>query len=202
MVKRNGCALTIVVPGTDWHRWKETYAPDARPMQHIARTFGARAVLFDRWVGGNTKAARRQAAAELAALLAEELAADSADAGKKLNLVGFSHGGNVAALATRLLGGAVVENLVTIGTPVLAGYQPGAVGNHIHVYNPHDTTQRWGGESVTLPWAGSVGFAGRVFSTANTNIAVGIVNGRREQRHGLLLWDERTWREIEKHLKR
>jgi pimeloyl-ACP methyl ester carboxylesterase len=191
--------LTIVVPGTGWEKWSSTYDLDARPMQNIARTFGTTPVLFAHWKGKNSRAARLRAASDLAAFIQRELQANRQRPGDRLNIVGFSHGGNVAALATRLLA-AQVDNLVTIATPVVSGYLPGAVGNHIHIYNPHDTTQVWGGESFTFPGLGTIGPAGRVFPHA-ANSEVSIVYGNRHQRHGNLLWDDRTWSQIKAHLR-
>jgi len=191
--------LTIVVPGTGWEKWSSTYDLELPPMKKVARTFGAVPVLFTHWGGENSRAARQRAASELAEFIRLEFQNHRKTTGDKLNIVGFSHGGNVAALATQFLA-AQVDNLVTIATPVMPGYHPGAVGNHIHIYNPHDTTQVWGGERFKLPGLGTIGPAGRVFPHA-ANSEVAIPNGNRHQRHGNLLWDDRTWNQIKAHLR-
>ncbi len=179
--------VTIVVPGTDWRKWKHTYASEARPMRSIATAFGRPPLLFEGWSGGNSREARTRAAAELVKFIKLHI-----QKARGVNLVGFSHGGNVAALATHSLAPLHMDTLVTIATPVLPDYQPAAVARHIHIYNPHDVMQVWGGERFTLPGIGSVGPAGRVFPHA-ANVAVSIRSGTRHQRHGNLLWDHRTW---------
>jgi len=191
--------LTIVVPGTDWEKWSSTYELESPPMMKLAGTFGATPVLFTQWSGENTRAARLRAASDLAAFIQQELQSQGKTSGGKLNIVGFSHGGNVAVLATKFLA-TQVDNLVTIATPVLPAYRPGPIANHIHIYNPHDTTQVWGGERFTLPGLGSIGPAKRVFPNA-ANSEVAIANGNRHQRHGNLLWDDRTWSQIKAQLR-
>ena len=106
--------------------------------------FGLEPVLFE-WSGGNTRSHRRQAAAELTTHLRQYCATT------QINLVGFSHGGNVAALATQQYEGEI-HRLVTVATPVLEHYQPGTrVKTHIHLYNANDPTQTRGGELFVSP---------------------------------------------------
>jgi hypothetical protein len=157
-------------------------------MQRVAETFGDEPLLFQ-WNGGSGKLDRQKASVDLAGLIGRGA----------LNVVGFSHGGNVALSAIRRLGAPQVQHLVTIGTPVLPDSPPCGV-HHIHVYNPIDLIQKWGGESVLLPLIGTLGPAGRTFPAA-TNIAIEIA-GHPRGRHGNLMWDARTWNSIRAEIER
>ena len=149
--------VLIVVPGTWWRDqpvWRIAYDLDRKPMQRLQSAFGIEPRLFE-WPGGNTRGCRKQAAATLASQLREHCRRT------EINLVGFSHGGNVAAMATQLAC-REIGRLITISTPVLKRYQPGPnVKTHIHLYNANDATQTRGGELLRLPylalWAGPRG---------------------------------------------
>ena len=68
--------------------------------------------------------------------------------GEQLNVIGFSHGGNVAILSPNLDLNRVIDNLVTLGTPSRPGYRlldPNSVGRFINVFNSHDQVQTHGG---------------------------------------------------------
>lgn len=193
-------AIPVLVPGTEWERWRELYHESSYPMRSVARSMGAAPVFFH-WTGGNSRAARHAAAEDLVQFIEEGLSGSSpVDEPLAVNLIGFSHGGNVAALATRKLRRASVANLVTIGTPVLSRYQPSERVHHIHIYNPADLIQVCGGESLVVPRVGSVGRAGRTFAGA-MNVAVPITEGNAVSRHGNLLYREATWRAIEENLR-
>lgn len=165
------------------------YAHYSGPMRQVAETFGGQPLLFD-WNGGSSKRDREKASADLACLIGCG----------KLNVVGFSHGGNIALSAILRSAPSHVQHLVTIGTPVLAGNQPSGVQNHIHIYNPVDLIQKWGGESVSLPLLGTLGPAGQTFPAA-TNIPIEIA-GHPRGRHGNLMWDARTWQSIKAEIKK
>jgi pimeloyl-ACP methyl ester carboxylesterase len=112
--------VLIVVPGTWWRDqpvWRIAYDFDRKPMQSLQAAFGIEPRLFE-WPGGNTRRYREHAAATLAGKLREHCR------DTEINLVGFSHGGNVAVLATQYLG-REIDRLITISTPVLKRYQPG-----------------------------------------------------------------------------
>jgi len=49
--------------------------------------------------------------------------------GEKLNIVGFSHGGNVARLYTQLYNSRKIDVLVNLGTPQNAGQSPYKIKN-------------------------------------------------------------------------
>ncbi len=105
----------------------------------------------------------------------------------------------MAALATRSLPSGCILNLVTIATPVLRAYQPARVDNHVHVYNPSDAIQAWGGEAFFIPGRGTVGRAKRRFEGAS-NIAIDIKQGDATSRHGDLLYSKEMWEKIAQRL--
>lgn len=180
--------MLVVVPGTGWRRWPGMYRLDEGPMCNIAEAFGELPRLYE-WNGKNWRGPRERAAEGLA----EMIAGHEWGACERLNLVGFSHGGNIAIGATRLLEGVAVENLVTVATPVLERYRPGTcVRHHVNVYNPKDSIQRWGGEAMWLPFGGRLGWAQREFPGA-VNVRVEGKGGSLTQRHGDLLWDQVLW---------
>jgi pimeloyl-ACP methyl ester carboxylesterase len=162
-------------------------------MQSLQSVFGIKPIFFQ-WSGSNTRRHRQQAAAALTTHLRQYCATT------QINLVGFSHGGNVAALATQQYEGEIYH-LVTIATPVLEHYQPGAfVKTHIHLYNPNDPTQTRGGELFRLPYFGTIGRAARTFIRA-TNIAIDIPSKSGQGAHGDILWNDATWRILSSELR-
>jgi pimeloyl-ACP methyl ester carboxylesterase len=176
----------IVVPGTFWKdvpSWALTYAPGNKPMQAIAKIFGSEPVLFD-WSGANSAQERHAAADRLAGFIEKT--------GPRVNLAGFSHGGNIACEAAAKLNGKV-DLLVTIATPVTGNYQTGGARRHIHLYSPKDRMQILGGEGRF----GMPAIAAREFPGA-TNIAIhGIESGDITGSHGNILWSDETWRILE-----
>jgi hypothetical protein len=119
----------------------------------VSATFGEQAVAF-RWSGGNSHAARLEAAQRLFAFIATHL-----KPGEKLNIVAHSHGGNVVKLYTQMSGSEIIDTLVTLGTPQRDDYLINAekVEAYINAYSTNDGVQTKGGRS----WAGEVGRAGR-----------------------------------------
>ncbi len=188
--------VLIVVPGTWWRDqpvWRMAYDLDRKPMQSLQSAFGMEPKVFE-WPGGNTRRYRKQAAKTLADQLREHCR------NTEINLVGFSHGGNVAAMATQL---ACLEigRLITISTPVLKRYQPGPnVKTHIHLYNANDATQTRGGELLRIPYLGTIGRAARTFARA-INIAIEIAIKSGEGAHGDILWKDETWNALNLELR-
>ena len=88
----------------------------------------------------NTDRARRDHATALAATVLA-----TRDGSSPVDLVGFSHGGNVAIMAANILQhhGVTVRNVITLATPVRDEYQlnDGAAETHIHVYDERALVQ-------------------------------------------------------------
>jgi len=176
----------IVVPGTFWKdvaSWSETYSPENRPMQAVAKIFGTRPILFE-WSGANS-ATERHAAAERLAKLIKNTA-------PLVHLLGFSHGGNIASEAAAHVASRV-DLLVTIATPVTGSYKTGGARRHIHLYSPQDRMQILGGEG----FFGIPARAEREFPDA-TNVAIeNIPSTDLTGSHGNILWSDETWRVLE-----
>lgn len=164
-------------------------------MRRAASVFGETEVEVFDWSGENCPRVRGGAAAKLADRIA----------GSSVSLLGFSHGGNVAAAATALVPQGRVRALVTIATPVLSKrYRPVAGVNHIHLYSDRDLLQRGGGEALRLPLVGTVGLAERRYPEESgvRNIRVeGISATGMSGRHGDILWWEETWIRLEEALR-
>jgi pimeloyl-ACP methyl ester carboxylesterase len=176
----------IVVPGTFWKdvaSWAETYSPTGKPMQAIANIFGHAPILFD-WSGSNSPTERHAAADRLAEFIQST--------GPLVHLLGFSHGGNVAAEAAAKLT-TQVDLLVTVATPVTGNYKTGGARRHINLYSPQDRMQILGGEGpLGIPY-----LADREFPNA-TNIPIqNIESSDITGSHGNILWSEETWRILE-----
>jgi len=121
-----------------------------------------------KWSGGNTRAARTKAAK---GLVEEIIAYKEENPDGPVNLVGHSHGGNVAIQASDILAKEEikVDKLITMGTPVRSDYQltGNNVDNHTNIYNPCDMTQVIGGGAITTKYIGETGPAGRTYENAN-----------------------------------
>ena len=74
---------------------------------------------FD-WSGGNSDSARQQAAADLAIQIRFYRKNHPCE---PVRVVAHSHGGNVALLASQFRG-VYIDELVTLGTPIVADYRP------------------------------------------------------------------------------
>ncbi|MDD2601309.1 MAG: thioesterase domain-containing protein, partial [Kiritimatiellae bacterium] len=125
------------------------------------------------WSGGCALEDRLFAAIELATYIEKTW-----DGKSPINLIGHSHGGNVAIEAANILGqkGLTIDTLITIQTPVLKEHQltEGNVKIHMNFYGALDPVQKLGGHGLTsplLPTAnqykdGDWGLAGRTFANA------------------------------------
>ena len=146
---------TVIVHGT-WS--KGEWARKGTPFNKaVSKTYGEQAEVFE-WSGENSDKARRSAAAQLAAKYS------NLEKDEKLNVVGYSHGGNVSLLATEK--GLKIDRLTTIATPVRSSYKGNSknIGKHFNVFSPYDDVQTLGGS------------LNRTFPTA-TNIEVNINQG-------------------------
>jgi RHS repeat-associated protein len=114
--------LTVIVSGTS-----EQNAEWSRPgsemygliQEHFQETPGC-VFVFD-WSdsirGTVFGSAMEGAARDLADFIDRQYSSNPHCGGTPLNLVGYSHGGNVSLVYTHLPGSRIVENLVTLGTP-------------------------------------------------------------------------------------
>jgi RHS repeat-associated protein len=150
--------LTIVIPGT-WYNsndWSEKGTMGGF-LAEVHNTFNDKMVVENNktvWSGGDNDLARQNAATAIAQQINDYPFA----LGEKLNIVGHSHGGNVANLVTREINHKV-DNLVTLGAPVIGGYgaKRDNVINQVNVYSIFDPVQKGGGSQITT--TGVAGFA-------------------------------------------
>jgi RHS repeat-associated protein len=93
---------------------------------------------FFNWSGNNRDKARREAGEQLAGMI-REIRHDDPDG--IVRVVAHSHGGNVALLATHHAGGTIDE-LITLGTPLLSDYRPGpGLKSWTQIWSPNDAVQ-------------------------------------------------------------
>ncbi|MNH99701.1 PGAP1-like protein [compost metagenome] len=97
-----------------------------------------------KWSGKNKDEARVNAADELVVLI-NDWHVKNPD--EPIRLIGHSHGGNVSSMIANKLAekGKQVDTLITIATPVREYQLETTVGQHINVYNNHDSVQIYGG---------------------------------------------------------
>jgi len=76
--------------------------------------------------------------------------------GETFNIGGHSHGGNVGIIVSQMTD-RKIDNLVTLGTPERADYQPGStIQRHINAFSYLDAVQSFGGEIPSSTWAGGI----------------------------------------------
>jgi hypothetical protein len=99
------------------------------------------------WSGDDSSSARKQAATNLTNYINNY----HFKSGEKLNIVGHSHGGNIAKLVSQW-SNVKVDNLVTIETPVRTDYKTNYenVSNMIETYSRYDIVQIHGGGESTF----------------------------------------------------
>lgn len=163
--------LTIVIHGTG-AEGDPDFMPGGKFFEHVKATLRDRTTVSFQWSGADNHQARREAAARLVA----HIKAYQFAPGEQLNIIGHSHGGNVAIWAINEgLGhnegiGRQVDHLVLLGTPVRRGYlviRPWDAPNIVMVNNRYDEVQiRGGGNFVE---SGEYGPAGRNYPGA-TNL--------------------------------
>lgn len=133
--------------------------------QAVSEYFGEPAEVFS-WSGGVALWTILEAASSLRDYV-NNFYSDPANAGKPLNIVGHSEGGNVALAFSRLVSGTI-NALVTLGTPIRGDvdFTSANIGTWLNLYSNRDPIQVLGGW-IPIPGLG----AGRTSSCA-INIGV------------------------------
>ena len=167
--------MTILVPGTDWKRhggWGRENALFA-----YAEALGVPVVFFE-WLGGNTDAARMEAAERLRALIAEhEFAPD-----EPLNVIAHSHGGNVVLAASHLGLVRPIDLLITLNKPLRRAriYKPGANIRTFYNLSAKRDWMQWFGSDARLGPARDKRAINYAFDTSKSRI----------KPHAALIWDD------------
>jgi len=145
--------VVIFIHGT-FSSPNEAFPQDFR--SHVMNYYGDDESIDLQWSGGNSDCDRRDAAEKLSMKLRN---INKYRPNEPITIVAHSHGGNVALLASQM--GGEMDNLVTLGTPIMSKYQPNSsnIGTWNNVYSTNDKVQ-------TLPLG-----AGRTHSSA-TNIGL------------------------------
>ena len=171
--------MTILVPGTDWQR-HGGWGPDNALFQY-AETLGG-PVFFFHWPGGNSNAARLEAAEKLRELIAGHAFAS----GESLNIIAHSHGGNVVLAASHLGLAHPIDLLIALNKPARHArmYTPGA--NIKTFYNLsarrgwlHDWLQ-WFGSDKIWRYAADKHAVNHTFNTSASPL----------KPHAALIWDD------------
>ncbi|MCX6145904.1 MAG: DUF2974 domain-containing protein [Candidatus Kapabacteria bacterium] len=124
--------------------WSDPSTFEQSSIKTIQNTLGNTSHFEFKWNGNNTQESREQAAKEFVKFIKA-----NRDKNQPLNIVGHSHGGNGAILATNEQNKTndKVLNLVTINTPVTSENQlkENSPTNHVNLYNYFDIVQTIGG---------------------------------------------------------
>jgi RHS repeat-associated protein len=134
--------LTIILGGTQlmpWGRSNPEYGQPGDPFHAaVSAYFGEEAITIA-WRG---QVYERDAAADT---LFNAIAGHNFQEGERLNIVAFSHGGNVVKGYTHMLGARTIDTLVNIGTAQRADYRirHGSVRTYLNVYSKYDIVQRY-----------------------------------------------------------
>lgn len=140
--------VTIAVGGTgDDASWAEPGTPmnDAMSESFGEPVYSMTWALTDGLIESNNRMARREAAEVLVDFIVSNV-----EPGEAVNLVGFSHGGNVIKSATNMLAEIGFNNplnVILLGTPHRPDYEMSmsVVESYINVHSRHDHVQRFGG---------------------------------------------------------
>ncbi len=212
--------LTFIIPGTGYDEkvWSEKGSASSF-ISSVGKTFNETPLVINDksiWSGSDTDAARQSAAGIIATQINKYKLSD----GEKLNIVGHSHGGNVANLITEQIKRAV-DNLITLGTPVRSDYQPNMdmVKNHVNAYSNIDLVQASGGNSGYsiiggilfgvrgIDWGSRIsgpefGPAGRTFEGANNmNVTKQSLGINPLGVHSSYWTDSGIWSKVESQIK-
>lgn len=119
----------IIIHGT-WGSEAAWYTPEGDFFTSLEATaqMEKAAVIPFCWSGSNNYEARNKAAKNLSKLI------ESYDAHTKIILIGHSHGGNVALLASQLLSTHKISIIYTLGTPITTSIYPN-MNNIKYCYN-------------------------------------------------------------------
>jgi RHS repeat-associated protein len=123
------------VHGT-WSDANQAFPKDFR--ERVLAYYGETSARYVSWPGGLNDADRRKGAEYLAEYIR---AARRANPCEPIIVVAHSHGGNVALLASHMEG-VRIDELVTLGTPIMEKYQPGdGLDGWTNVYSNSDHVQ-------------------------------------------------------------
>jgi RHS repeat-associated protein len=206
--------ITYIIPGTHYasQDWTNS-GSESGFISSVGKTFNETPVVmndYSIWSGADNSRARTDAAERIA----QDISNHQFATNEQLNIVGLSHGGNVAIEVSRLTKHKI-DTLVTLGTPSRADYEPNAamINQHLSAYSQRDPVQTSGGGQFSIsqivggffgPIGGAVGSylhwgefgpAGRTFPDA-TNINA-TSNQRGIAAHGAL-WrtNSAAWSQI------
>jgi hypothetical protein len=150
----------MIIPGT-WYNangWSSSGSESAF-VSAVGKTFNDSAnTQVVSWSGKDQDSARQNAAQSITNTINNYKFAE----GEKLNIVGHSHGGNIGNLVSQMTNHKI-DNLVTLGTPVISDYAPNSamIGRNFGAYSSLDTVQVLGGKQTSGPAAigAGLGFA-------------------------------------------
>lgn len=127
--------LIIYVHGT-WSDSANAFPIDF--VRTVQSSFDDKNAKFFRWSGDNINKARKKAALDLAELIRQYKKSHPCE---KIRVVAHSHGGNLALLASHEPD-VRIDELITLGTPILDDYRPnGNLGPWENVYSTNDRVQ-------------------------------------------------------------
>ena len=135
--------LTVLVHGTKLVPSSEPYF-NSKFIRAVGKTFGENPVLWE-WSGGDDNLSRQMAGLGLAVYLMNYKRDHPCE---RVNVIAHSHGGNVAFIASEMVG---IDTLVTLGTPIRE-YSPNLnnVNELINVFSVRDGVQPAGGGSYAI----------------------------------------------------
>ena len=155
----NRCVdLLYLVHGTNAHTWVNSLVNGRYPWWRrwslfscaLRKAFGSECEIREfRWSGNNTHQARLEGGAQLATAIEKE------DPGRRIHLIGHSHGANVALAAVNQLPPRRVASVMVVANPHMAlleshgappewlywGEAPGRVQQIWNLYSPEDIVQ-------------------------------------------------------------
>ena len=161
--------VTFFIHGT----WSSNSTFSSAYVQHVSTYYQDPKVRFFDWSGANNALARKEAAEALARQLAAYRGAHPCE---PIRVVAHSHGGNVALLASQD-DRVYINELVTLGTPIIPAFEPGNIGIWNNVSSSADFVQ-----THALPF----GDNGRSDPTANN---IRLKNFGHTALHSIATWD-------------
>ena len=172
--------MTILVPGTDWRR-HGGWGKDNLLFTYAEALGGP--VYFFEWPGGQTDAARVEAAESLLGVIADHVF----KSGEPLNVIAHSHGGNVVLAASHLGLERPIDLLIALNKPTRrAGiYTPGANIRDFYNLSAKWDWLQWFGSDAKWRHAQDKHAINHYFDTRTSQI----------KPHAALIWDD----EFRKH---
>jgi hypothetical protein len=169
--------MTILIPGTDWQRhggWSLNSALFACANKPLLG--GPVRLLY--WSGCNSDAARVQAARRLCRIVASHRFA----AGERLNIVGHSHGGNVALAASHRGLSRAINLLITLNKPTrrAKAYVPGPNIRQFYNLSAKRDWLQWFGSDAKWRYATDQHAINHVIDTSASPL----------KPHAALIWDD------------